>query len=97
MAVDGVDIVHGGVPSVTRTVEGVEMDCGHDRLSGGGIKEISSAEETLQAGCTGLREPVRLDLSREEEVVERDSQDVTMTRRSQDTVLLRIRQDAFPR
>lgn len=36
MAVDGVVIVYGGVPSVTRTVEGVGRSVVHDRMDDGG-------------------------------------------------------------
>lgn len=47
MAVDGVDIVYGGVPSVTRTVESAEKNAVHDRLSaeGEGSSEFLSRRE----------------------------------------------------
>lgn len=45
-----------------------------------------SAEKSVQAEVTGLGEPIWQGLNREE-VVGRDSRDVTMTRRSEDTVL----------
>lgn len=96
VAVDGVDIMYGGDPSVTRTVVGAEKDCGHDRLSV--VRWTRSAgRRRLSSRMHQAEKSARLGLSREREVVGRDSRDVTMTRRSEDTVLLGIKPDAFPR
>lgn len=55
MAVEGVDIVDGGVLSVTRTVLDVEEErrCNHDRLSAGNAKDLASRKKGDSLGRTG--------------------------------------------
>jgi len=94
VAVDGVDIMHGGVPSVTRTVEIAEKDAVPDRLSAEGEGSSSQGPKYSKAGRTDLDETSTTRLEQGEGCVGRDSPDVTMTRRSENRTVIR---GAFPR